>query len=659
MKRLGLLLVLLVLIVDLLLPLNTGVTQASTLNPQVAASADDADEGMPDLGTHPTDLDTEMRASNDGNEMWGGFRWVVSIPQNATITTAYLSVYIPSSTYDDADINLHFQLAAAPTAFTTATHDISTRTRTTNSTSWVANSIGTGWHNSPSLVTPLQELVNAYSVTSIVLIAKPNTDVAEKILDVASYDGDSAHAPKLYVIYSVPTAPTITTNNATYIAGTSARLNSYLSSDGGEACDVRFQYGTATGNYTYSTDWVNDTYTTGNYPYADVTTLTTNTTYYFRAQAANSVGSANGSELSFTTTNETGAPTNFVAYPSSTSISLSWTKGSGATNTRVQRQIGSYPTTVNGSLDIGAVATNRTSSLSATYTCIDADNPANATGIINTIEVWAATNLTNLVVGTFYNTTATSFTCRDSEMVGNVTAGSMQIFTNLTINVMVGDYIGKYSGGGISLDTTGGAGIYIKIDNFANPGAQADYIFVSGYAISLYGIGTTTIGFTGIQVYFGTMATATDIGLTPGTSYYYSAWGESGGNYSATHATVMTTTSAGEGAPGVPGAPETPSGWFGAPDYTRLSGLPLLYPVLNAIADDYGMPRNSFWVVITLLGITILSLFIYLKSQSAVASTIVGGVLIVIASISFMGLLWMLLAFIVIAAGVFAQVRQM
>jgi len=45
-------------------------------------------------------------------------------------------------------------------------------------------------------------------------------------------------------LYAVPT---ITTNDATYVKRTTTRLNSYLNDDGGEPCDVRFQYSTTSG----------------------------------------------------------------------------------------------------------------------------------------------------------------------------------------------------------------------------------------------------------------------------------------------------------------------------------------------------------------------------------------------------------------------------
>lgn len=146
--------------------------------------------------------------------------------------------------------------------------------------------------------------------------------------------------------------PTISTVAATNVASTTARLNSSVTYDGEQTCDVRFAYDNVThagGNFTdYATitDWVEDTYTTGHTPYVDITSLTANTTYYFNVQIRNDYDSSEGTELSFTTTTGVGTPSNFVAIPSSTSVSLQWAKGTGSTNTMVRYKLGSYPTSV-------------------------------------------------------------------------------------------------------------------------------------------------------------------------------------------------------------------------------------------------------------------------------------------------------------------------
>lgn len=141
-------------------------------------------------------------------------------------------------------------------------------------------------------------------------------------------------------------APTVATNAATYVSYSTARLNSSLVSDGGEACDVRFQYRESGGDWTDNeTDWVLDTYTTGQTPWVDITSLTPDTLHNFRVQAKNSEGTiVSGVGVDFITTDSVGVTTELKAYPKSTSVLLTWTKGAGNTETTIRYSETTYPT---------------------------------------------------------------------------------------------------------------------------------------------------------------------------------------------------------------------------------------------------------------------------------------------------------------------------
>ena len=154
----------------------------------------------------------------------------------------------------------------------------------------------------------------------------------------------------------------------------------------------------------------------------------------------------------------------------------------------------------------------------------------------------------------------------------------------------------------------------------------------------------------GNQVYFDTLSSCTHSGLIPGTSYYYRAWAESGTSYSSGYSEAMITTSAGEGAAAEPSAPSTPTSWFGAPDYTKMENV-FFYSIFNDIADDYSVPRNSFWFMITLLAIGVLGIFVYSQCHNPTISIIVAGVAMVIASRMGLMSLFFLFVFGVIAAG--------
>lgn len=138
-----------------------------------------------------------------------------------------------------------------------------------------------------------------------------------------------------------PDAPTVTTNAATLVEETTATLNATLDTTGGTNPWRMFDWDTDSG-VPYANEENTGVGGTGSYS-KDLTTLNAGTKYYFRARAVNSGGTGTGSELSFSTKPE--APTSLDAKdPTSSSIDLTWTKGTGAENTIVRRKTGSYPT---------------------------------------------------------------------------------------------------------------------------------------------------------------------------------------------------------------------------------------------------------------------------------------------------------------------------
>lgn len=139
-------------------------------------------------------------------------------------------------------------------------------------------------------------------------------------------------------------------------------------------------------------------------------------------------------------------------------------------------------------IDIGAEAKDRGTSFGATYTVFLLDNPANESGEIKTVEVWANLDLTNFRVGTFYLVSGTTYKCRGSAALGNVSAGSKKTFTNLSITVEAGDYIGYYcDAGSIEADSSGFAGLYYKAGEYIDPADEATYALFANYTCSLYG----------------------------------------------------------------------------------------------------------------------------------------------------------------------------
>ena len=141
-------------------------------------------------------------------------------------------------------------------------------------------------------------------------------------------------------------------------------------------------------------------------------------------------------------------------------------------------------------IDVGADPIDRLAAATLGYTRVDKNNPANASGTLHTVKVWAKMSITGLRVGTFYPTNDNTLKCRDSELIGYVQNLAVRTFTGLSIAVVEGDYIGCYfATGTMEADAFGFAGFWLVNGEYIDPGDETEYDFYAGYAISLYGIG--------------------------------------------------------------------------------------------------------------------------------------------------------------------------
>ena len=140
-------------------------------------------------------------------------------------------------------------------------------------------------------------------------------------------------------------------------------------------------------------------------------------------------------------------------------------------------------------IDIGSPAINRASWISY-QTSVQKTNPANASGKITSVEIWAYSNMSNCEVATFYVVSGNNLSTRDTQAIGSVSSGSKQTF-EVDLNVQEGDYIGiYYETGGIEMDVSGGAGKWYKSgDNI--PCTDVTFGFSAGHIMSLYGTGAT------------------------------------------------------------------------------------------------------------------------------------------------------------------------
>ena len=140
-------------------------------------------------------------------------------------------------------------------------------------------------------------------------------------------------------------------------------------------------------------------------------------------------------------------------------------------------------------IDIGAGAVNRAGGASAA-TRVAAANPANATGVLDTWQLWFAIDASDVEVATFYVVSGNNLSTRDSETIGAVSSGSLQTFTGLDTGVETGDYAGVYfSAGSLERDTSSGSGNWYQYYDLI-PCTNAAFSWSSTLDISVYATGT-------------------------------------------------------------------------------------------------------------------------------------------------------------------------
>ena len=172
---------------------------AATVEYRITVSTDDAKETSGTMNTSGNDLDFEPTAKI-------GFRFpAVSIPDNATITNAYLEVYAKDNRSDATNMTFYGEAADNAVTFTTTANDITDRTTTTASVNWpsVPAFAGSTTYQTLDISPIIQEVVDRVGWTSgnaIVVIAT----TASGLRKIKSEDGNAANAPLLHVEYRVP-----------------------------------------------------------------------------------------------------------------------------------------------------------------------------------------------------------------------------------------------------------------------------------------------------------------------------------------------------------------------------------------------------------------------------------------------------------------------
>ena len=143
-------------------------------------------------------------------------------------------------------------------------------------------------------------------------------------------------------------------------------------------------------------------------------------------------------------------------------------------------------------IDIGDVAINRAAELTV-CTVVNKGNPANLAGKITSVEIWAASQLSNCEVAIFFVVSGNNLSTRSNVTLGTVAAGSKQTFA-VNLDVQIGDYIGIYFSAGALETASEGSGIW-HVDTLDKiPCTNQLFDSYANFAISLYGTGATVEG---------------------------------------------------------------------------------------------------------------------------------------------------------------------
>ena len=254
-------------------------------------------------------------------------RYLVTIPDGATITTAYITHYARESL---SGTTCNYRIAAVDSGSpATWSGDLSALTQTTAKVDGVAVAeTANSGYNSASLVPIFQELMGSYSYASGAYMNfleynnGPDKPAYRREWDLTSENGYESILHVEYTLSAPIVAPTVITVAASSIGSTTATLNGDLTNLGtASSVVVSFEYG-KTGIYGSAAVAIESPMSGIGTFHANLTGLDPSATYYFRAKAVGDDTSYGGQD-SFPTLGTTTTTTPTTTPTTTTSISTS------------------------------------------------------------------------------------------------------------------------------------------------------------------------------------------------------------------------------------------------------------------------------------------------------------------------------------------------
>lgn len=170
----------------------------TVFNASVTASADDAQESSGTVVIDGTNLNanaaTQLSAVRFQN---------VTIPPGSTINSAYITINITSTSFDDPAVTIRGNGEANPAAFNTTASHLTDRFKTSASVAWTDTGLGAGAENTPSLVSLVEEIIAISGWASGNAMAFYFTGSASSSLRFNAYDNGSG-IPSITIDYTAP-----------------------------------------------------------------------------------------------------------------------------------------------------------------------------------------------------------------------------------------------------------------------------------------------------------------------------------------------------------------------------------------------------------------------------------------------------------------------
>lgn len=177
----------------------------SSVDYQVSADLDDGNflnsGGTLDYDKNPMYIGSKSSTVYNIWARWSG----VTMPENVTITTAWVSLRRFGSFGTPAASKIYFEDAANPAAPKSLVDVRDNRTKTGAYVEWSPPTTAGTWSNSPDIKSIIQELVDNYSYESgaAMMMLFMGVGSGDNYATFTSHEGATGYAPKLHIEYEL------------------------------------------------------------------------------------------------------------------------------------------------------------------------------------------------------------------------------------------------------------------------------------------------------------------------------------------------------------------------------------------------------------------------------------------------------------------------